>query len=284
MDSLQHHYADLSAVRMHYVTAGTGAPIVLLHGWPQTWYAWRLVIPLLTPRYRVVAPDLRGLGDSSRPEQGYDTDTLASDIWELMHGVLGHERFFVAGHDWGAPVGYALAAQYPDAVRRLALIDTTVPGDSNPNMSQGGKRWHHGFHQTLEMPEALIAGREHIYLGWFYRNYGFRPDAIDDAAIQEYLRTYTALGALRAGFEYYRNIPANIARNRARAQQFKLPMPVLALGGAQSWGRGMEVLESTRSLALDVRGGVIAEAGHWIPEEQPQVLANHLLAFFGEES
>jgi pimeloyl-ACP methyl ester carboxylesterase len=284
MDSLQHHYADLSAVRMHYVTAGTGAPIVLLHGWPQTWYAWRLVIPLLTPRYRVVAPDLRGLGDSSRPEQGYDTDTLASDIWELMHGVLGHERFFVAGHDWGAPVGYALAAQYPDAVRRLALIDTTVPGDSNPNMSQGGKRWHHGFHQTLEMPEALIAGREHIYLGWFYRNYGFRPDAIDDAAIQEYLRTYTAPGALRAGFEYYRNIPANIARNRARAQQFKLPMPVLALGGAQSWGRGMEVLESTRSLALDVRGGVIAEAGHWIPEEQPQVLANHLLAFFGEES
>ncbi|MFN0313724.1 MAG: alpha/beta fold hydrolase [Burkholderiales bacterium] len=282
MDNLDvtHHYAELSGVRMHYVTSGQGYPVVLLHGWPQTWYEWHKVIPLLNAKFKVIAPDLRGLGDTSRPAQGYDKKTIAEDVWELLHVKLGIEEFFLVGHDWGGPTAYSLAAHHPEAVKRLAIVDVTIPGDGSPNISQGGKRWHHGFHQTLEMPEQLIQGREHIYLGWFYRNYAFRPDAIDDASIKEYLRCYTQPGALRAGFEYYRNIPNDIAYNAKLIEGFKLPMPVLALGGAQSWGRRMEVVESLKRVAVDVRGGMVEDCGHFVPEEQPEVLAKHLLDFF----
>jgi len=279
-NEVSHFFADLSEVRMHYVTAGKGAPVVLLHGWPQTWYEWRDVIPRLAPHYTIIAPDLRGLGDSSRPDSGYDTQTIATDVWELVQNVLGIEAFFLVGHDWGGPVSYALAAAHAQAVTKLAILDVAIPGDGSANISQGGKRWHHAFHQTPDLPEALIAGREALYLGWFYENYGARPDAIAPEAVAEYLRTYSQPGALQAGFDYYRNIPTDITQNETIVAEFKLPMPVLALGGSEGWGRGTEVLESCRRVATNVSGGVIAGAGHWIPEEQPEVLSEHLLAFF----
>ena len=278
---MQHHHADLGNVRLHYVTAGSGFPVVLLHGWPQSWYEWRLVMPGLAERFRVIAPDLRGLGDSSRPADGYDKKTVGADIWRLVHDVLGISEFYLAGHDWGGPTAYAVAVAHPDAVRKLAVLDVTIPGDGSPNMSQGGRRWHHAFHQTLDLPEALIAGREDIYLRWFYCNYGARSDAIPDADIAEYLRVYRQPGALEAGFSYYRAIPRDISDNAATAAAFKLPMPVLALGGDRSWGRGMEVVESLRRLADDVQGGVVENCGHWMPEEQPMELLKRLLAFFG---
>ncbi len=278
---LHHHYADLSEVRMHYVTSGHGTPLVLLHGWPQTWYEWRKVIPRLNRTFRIIAPDLRGLGDTSRPAAGYDKKTIAADLWELLHQTLGLDAFNLAGHDWGGPVAYALAAHHPDAIKKLAIVDVTIPGDGSPDISQGGKRWHHAFHQSQHLPEQLIEGREDIYLGWFYRNYAARPDALDDETIREYLRCYTQPGALHAGFEYYRNIPNDIACNAEIIRRFKLPMPVLALGGAESWGRRMEVVESLRRVALHVRGGVIREAGHFVPEEQPDALAAEFLEFFG---
>ncbi len=277
---ISHHHADLGDVRLHYVTAGDGFPVVLLHGWPQTWYEWRHIIPGLTRKYRVIAPDLRGLGDSSRPPDGYDKKTIGDDIWRLVNGVLGIGAFYLVGHDWGGPTAYAVAAAHPGAVKKLAILDVTIPGDGSPNISQGGKRWHHAFHQTMDLPEALVAGREDIYFGWFYRNYGHHPNVIPDDDIAEYLRCYRQPGALRAGFAYYRNIPRDIADNAAIAANFKLPMPVLALGGGSSWGRGSEVLHSLQRLATDVRGGVIANCGHWMPEEQPQELLHKLLDFF----
>lgn len=280
---ITHHYADLGDVRLHYVTAGEGFPIVLLHGWPQTWYEWRHVIPGLAKKFQVIAPDLRGLGDSSRPLAGYDKKTIGDDIWRLVHNHLGIRKFLLVGHDWGGPTAYAIAHAHPNAVRRLAILDVTIPGDGSANISQGGRRWHHAFQQTLDLPEALVTGREDIYFGWFYRNYGHRPDVIPPADVAEYLRTYREPGALRAGFAYYRNIPRDIADNAAGAKDFKLPMPVLALGGANSWGRGMEVVESLRRLATDVRGGILENCGHWMPEEQPEALLEQLLAFFGED-
>ena len=117
--ALSHHYADLGDVQLHYVTAGEGFPIVLLHGWPQSWYAWRYVMPELAKTYQVIAPDLRGLGDSSRPQEGYDKKTIAHDIWRLLHDHLGHKQFMLVGHDWGGPTAYAIAAAHPQAVRKL---------------------------------------------------------------------------------------------------------------------------------------------------------------------
>jgi pimeloyl-ACP methyl ester carboxylesterase len=280
MPLVSHSFADLTQMRMHYVTAGQSDAVILLHGWPQTWYSWREVIALLAPHYFVVAPDLRGLGDSSRPESGYDKRTIAEDVYELATRTLGLKSFFLVGHDWGGPVAFALAAHHSDVVRKLAIIDVAIPGDGNPNISQGGKRWHHAFHQTLDLPEQLVAGREDIYLGWFYRNYGACANAVSPEAEAEYLRAYRQPGALRAGFEYYRNIPRDIADNGALLKAGKLKVPVLALGGTAGWGRGLEVLHSCQRVAEDVRGGVIENAGHWVPEEQPRALADELEAFF----
>lgn len=280
MNTITHHHADLGDVNLHYVTAGDGFPVVLLHGWPQTWYEWRHIIPGLAEKYRIIAPDLRGLGDSTRPLHGYDKKTVGNDIWRLVHDKLGIDAFHLVGHDWGGPTAYAVAAAHPEAVKKLAVLDVAIPGDGSPNISQGGKRWHHAFHQTPDMPEALITGREDIYLGWFYRNYGHHPNVIPDNDIAEYLRCYRQPGALRAGFSYYRNIARDIADNEATAAKFKLPMPVLALGGGSSWGRGKEVADSLRRLATNVQGGVIENCGHWMPEEQPEELLRRLLDFF----
>lgn len=283
LEGAAHHHTDLGDVQLHYVTMGkasaTHLPVVLLHGWPQSWYAWRYVMPELAKTRLVIAPDLRGLGDSSRPLDGYDKKTIAGDIWRLLHDHLGLTEFSVVGHDWGGPVGYALASAHPSAVRKLAVLDVTIPGDGGTNFSQGGKRWHHAFHQTLDMPEALIEGREHIYFTWFYRNWGHHSTVLTVDAITEYLRVYSQPGALRAGFAYYRNLPRDTLHNQATCKAFKLAMPVLALGGDTGWGRGTEVLESLQRLGSDVRGGVIGNCGHWMAEEQPDALLVQLLPF-----
>jgi pimeloyl-ACP methyl ester carboxylesterase len=282
MTRVQHRYAELGEVRLHYVTAGSGDGVVLLHGWPQTWFCWRKVIPLLAKRYMVVAPDLRGLGDSSRPSSGYDKRTVSDDVHRLMQDELGIDQFYLAGHDWGGVTAYSLAAHHPESVAALAVVDVTIPGTGGTDISQGGRRWHHGFHRTPGLPEALVAGREDIYLGWFYRNFGHRPDVISDDEVREYLRTYTQPDALRAGFEYYRATPQDVADNAAVADKGALPMPVLAVGGAGGWGRGSEVADSLRQFADQVHEVVIDEAGHWIPEEQPHALADHLTSFFAK--
>ncbi|MEV0072894.1 MULTISPECIES: alpha/beta fold hydrolase [unclassified Amycolatopsis] len=266
---LTHHHADLGDVRLHYVTAGHGEPVVLLHGWPQTWFCWRHVLPLLAGDFTIVAPDLRGLGDSSRRAGGYDTRTVASDIDRLMREELRAERFHVMGHDWGGLVAYALAAHFPGPVRTLTIVDVAIPGDGSPGINQGGRRWHHEFHRTPGLPEALIAGREELYLGWFYDHYGHRADVITAEDRVEYLRTYTRPETLSAGFEYYRAIDQDARDNAARAAEQRVDVPVLAVGGASGWGRGAEVEASVSRLADDVTGAVVAEAGHWVPEEQP---------------
>jgi pimeloyl-ACP methyl ester carboxylesterase len=278
----QHHHADLGEVRMHYVAAGAGDPVVLLHGWPQTWYCWRKIIPRLAPHHLVIAPDLRGLGDSSGPDTGYDKRTLAEDVRRLVQDELGLRRFHLVGHDWGGVTAYSLAAHRPDAVATLTVIDVTIPtaASTGTDISQGGRRWHHAFHRTPDLPEALVAGREEIYLGWFYRTFGHRPDALTAEEIQEYLRTYTRPSALRAGFELYRAHARDAADNAAVAARGPLRMPVLAVGGASGWGRGHEVATSLRTLALDVREVIVEDAGHWIAEEQPDDLADHLTAHF----
>ena len=257
-------------------------PVVLLHGWPQTWHEWRKLIPLLADRYRVVAPDLPGLGESS-PPASYDKKSIGCDLAEMCER-LRLERLHLVGHDWGGPCAFALACAAPRSVRTLTILDVTIPG-IGPDISQGGRRWHHAFHMTPELPEALIAGREREYLGWFYREFCWQRDAITPADIDAYLRCYAKPGAMRSGFEYYRALPQDKEDNSALLDSgFRLQMPVLALGGArtEARGRGEEPLESLRAIASDVRGGAIAECGHFIPEEQPKLLAEHLSRFFGD--
>jgi pimeloyl-ACP methyl ester carboxylesterase len=284
---IEHAHARLSNVVMHYASCGDPAAeaVVLLHGFPQTWREWRHVMPRLADAgLRVIAPDLRGLGDTSRPLEGYDSASVAADVAELVTRHLGHSRFHLVGHDWGGPTAFALACAHPEAVRTLSIVDVTVPG-LGPDLSQGGKRWHHAFHMTPDLPEALVQGRERVYLSWFYRDFSWVPDAIGPEDVDDYVRCYSQPGALRAGFSYYRAIPVNAARNRAlRDSGFRLPMPVLAVGGAraEARGRGAEPEASLREIAGDVTGLVVADSGHFVPEEQPQALAQALLAHFGK--
>jgi pimeloyl-ACP methyl ester carboxylesterase len=274
------HFADLYEVTMHYLTAGRGDPVVLLHGIPQSSHLWRPIMSSLADRYSFIAPDLRGLGDTSRPLAGYDKKTVANDVWELVNGKLGIDRFFVVGHDWGGPVAFALAAQHREAVRGLAILDVTIPGDG-AEMSQGGRRWHHPLFRTPDLPEALLLGREHIYLDWLFANYGYRSNAVSAEDQAEYRRTYTQPGGLRALLSYYRAYPADAADNAQWiARHGKLRMPVIALGGDKSFGRGLQPLESLKQMAENVRGGIIPNSGHWVCEEAPDIVSAALVEFF----
>lgn len=282
--TLTHRSADVGEVILHYVVAGSGPPVVLLHGWPQTWYEWRHQIQALAGTHTVIAPDLRGLGDSSRPLTGYDKRTMGRDIWRLVADKLGHRSFKLVGHDWGGPVAYAIAADHPDAVEKLVIVDVVIPGDGG-DFSQGGRRWHHQFHITPDLPEALTQGRERIYLQWFYQTFAYSPLAIGPADLDEYVRTYSQPGAMRAGFSLYRAMAEDARVNAEQlATGFRLPMPVLAVGGGTSYpharGRGTEPEESLRRVARQVTGVVVPDCGHFVPEEQPEILNRLLLDFF----
>lgn len=277
--NLEHGFARLPELSQHYVTAGEGEALVLLHGFPQTWYEWMGVLPELAEHYRVIMPDLRGLGASSRPAGGYDKDTMANDIWLLVNGELGYDHMRVVGHDWGGPVAYALAAQHRDAVTHLALIDVTVPGDGSNVFSTSQGRWHHAFHQTLDLPEALVQGREALYITWFLDNFTAYPNSISDEAKAVYAHAYSQPGAMRAGFGLYRAIPEDVANNARHIAAGKLKMPTLGLGGSETFGRGDLVVESLKLVAEQVTGGTIHGCGHFIPEEAPDALLEALVPF-----
>jgi pimeloyl-ACP methyl ester carboxylesterase len=284
--SPRHHKALLGAMTLHYVEAGPADAdvVVLLHGWPETWFAWRHVIPRFADRYRVIAPDLRGFGDSSKPGTGYDMASLAGDIAALLDR-LGVASAHVVGHDYGAATGYALAARWPERVRSLAILDMLIPGFGLEDMVRfspsGWGLWHIPFHCEPDVPEMLIAGREREYLAWFLRNHSHNPEAVGEEALAVYAAHLRRAGGIRGAFGVYRALYESAEQNRALAAR-KLGMPVLALGGAMSMGDG--VAAWMRGLAENVESDLVPESGHWIVEEQPEWLAARLLTFFNDGS
>lgn len=279
--TFSHHTTRANGVRLHYVMGGEGDPVVLLHGWTQTWRGWRKVMPLLAERHTVIAPDLRGMGDSDKPRDGYDGLTVAEDVRQLVRG-LGFERFHLVGHDIGGWPAYPLAASYPGAVRTLAMVDSLPPGLGYDDFSVTGESplWHPAFHMAEDVAEMLVSGKEREYLSYFYRNFSYDPAAIGEEDVDEYVSRYSAPGGLRGGFGHYRAFFESVEQNRELAGRGKLGMPVLALGGDHSIGEG--VLWATREFADNVRGGAVERCGHFVPDERPRDLAERLLAFFDE--
>lgn len=278
--AFDHHMADLGDVRLHYVVAGQGEPLLLLAGFPQTWYAWRKLIPRLAERFQVIAVDLPGQGDSSKPESGYDTRAMAAVVHRLIeHLRLGAVR--LAAHDVGAWVAYPLAAGYPAAVRALAVLDAGVPGvvlpDTLPVQLASRNLFHFLFHLVPDFPEQLIVGRERAYVAWFLRAKAFDPGVFTDDVIDEYTRCFADPGGLRAALGWYRAVPLDAEQNRESALR-PLEMPVLALGGR--YGSTPNIADSFRRLARQVEGEAIDDCGHYPAEEQPEVVAERLLAFF----
>lgn len=274
--ALNHHQVVVNDIRLHYVSAGQGDPLVLLHGWPQTWYAWRHLIPLLAEKYCVIAPDLRGMGDSEKPVSGYEKQTVAEDIYALVN-QLQLEQPVLVGHGLGATVAYAYASQYPQEVRGLVMLDALLPGfglEQTLNFTEQEGLWHLNFLSVPDLPELLIKDRERDYFTWLFRLYAYNPDAIEPAALTEYVNRYRAPGALRASLLYFRTLFADARRNQRVANDVRLIMPVLALGG--EYGLGEKTLNCLQQVAENVQGGSIANCGHWIAEEQPISLFEQL--------
>ena len=272
-------YVDTGGLRQHVVTGGDGPPLLLVHGWPQTWYAWRLVMPALARHFQVIAPDQRGCGLSGRPEDGYDTGTLAADLAALMD-ALGHRRFAVAGHDTGMWIGYALAADHPDRVARLAVAETPLPGVSpSPplfaNAHLNNALWHFAFNRLAEVNDQLAAGREDVYFGWQFATKAARP--LPDYAVRHYIDTLAAdPAALHASFAIYRALDATIAQNQQRKTR-RLRIPVLGIGGAHSLRE--QVADTMKLTADDVQTLVIPGCGHHPAEETPDETLDALTAF-----
>jgi pimeloyl-ACP methyl ester carboxylesterase len=278
---VEHHRTVVNGVRLHYLKAGEGDLVVLLHGYPQTSHAWRKIIPLLSSNYTVIAPDLRGLGDSSKPDSGYDKQTVAEDIYQLVR-ELNFEQLFLVGHDLGGMVAYAYAMAYPQMVRRLVMAEMLLPGlglESALDFSKPGSGYiHMALNMTPDLPEALTCGKERLYITYNTKPHCYNPNAISDVDLDEYVRCYSSPGGMRAGFEYYRTFFQDAERNRVIAQDKKLPMPVLALGGDMSLG---DYLHKTLiPIAENLQGYVFGQCGHFIPEEQPEGFVRTLEAFF----
>jgi len=272
-------YVDTGDLRQHVVTGGEGPPLLLVHGWPQTWYAWRLVMPDLARDFQVIAPDQRGIGLSGRPKDGYDTGTLAADLAALMD-ALGHERFAVAGHDTGMWIGYALAADHPGRVARLAVAETPLPGVSpSPPLFAVARLnnalWHFTFNRLAEVNDQLVTGREEIYFGWQFATKAARP--LPGYAVRHYIDTLAASPeALHASFGMYRALEATIAQNQQRTTQ-RLPMPVLGIGGEHSLKE--QVADTMKLAADDVQTLVVPGCGHHPAEETPEETLAALSAF-----
>ena len=286
LEGFEHRFATVDGVRLHYVTGGKpdGDTVVLLAGFPESWYAWRKIMPRLAIDYRVIAPDLPGQGDSDRPAGGYDTQALAGSIHGLLQ-QLGIGQHVLVAHDVGAWVAFPYAALFGAELRGLVLMDAGIPGVTLPDAlptapARAWRTWHFAFHTIPDLPEMLIAGREREYLDWFLRRKTANPETFTDADLEEYLRVFKKDGGLRAGLAYYRAAAESAEQNRALAARGKLTMPVLALGSDQ--GSIPDMAGPLRAFAEDVRGGSIAFCGHFLPEEQPDAVAAELLAFLRE--
>jgi pimeloyl-ACP methyl ester carboxylesterase len=280
-DTFASHYVDTADLRQHVVIGGDGPPLLLVHGWPQTWYAWRKVMPALANDFTVIAPDQRGIGLTDKPAAGYDSATTANDLIALMN-ELGYDRFAIYGTDIGLLIAYAVAADHPERVERLVVSEAPLPGVSpSPPLfvppQLNAKFWHLMFNQLpAEVNEALVSGREDIFFGAeFDASAGSQklPHDVVDYYV-DVLRSDP--NSLHGSFGMYRELVASSAQNEQRKAR-RLTMPVLAIGGAESAGEGIG--NTMKLVADDVQTVVLPGAGHWVAEQAPAALVAALTRF-----
>ena len=276
----RHDMVDANGVRFHTVSGGKGTPIILMAGFPQSWYAWRRVMPILADHYQIVAIDLPGQGDSAKPIDGYDTESTGGRVHDLV-STLGLGHYHIAAHDIGAWVAYPYVARFANEVGKLIMLDANVPGVTLKSTieigSENWKSWHFLFHPVPDLPEILIYGRERQYIEWFFQRKSFNPaGTFSTTDIDEYERVYKQPGNLRGALAYYRAVYDDIKQNESLIGR-KLDTPILALGG--DVGMSPNIFNVMRPLASKVEGGIIENCGHYMPEEQPEIIAQKILDF-----
>ena len=267
--------AEINGVKLHYITAGHGAPLILLHGYAETSLMWNPIIPVLAERFTVIAPDLPGIGDSDIPAHGLDMKSAAISIHDLAKS-LGVQKAEVVGHDIGLMVAYAYAAQFPTEVTKLVLMDAFLPGVegweavyNNPNI------WHFRFNGPT--PEALVQGRERTYFEYFWNDFAAdKTHSIPEADRKAYTAAYARPGRMHAGWAYFVSFQ-QAAKDFAQLSQTKLHMPVLTIGGEKSLGEALG--QQTKLVATDVTVVVLKDTGHWVLEERPKETTEALQKF-----
>src|SRR6202049_911958 len=267
--------AEIDGVELHYLSAGHGAPLILLHGYAETSLMWRPIMPVLAERFTVIAPDLPGIGDSAIPENGLDMKTAAIRIHALARS-LGVEKARVVGHDIGLMVAYAYAAQFPTEVEKLVVMDAFLPGVgaweavyNNPGLSH--------FRFNGPTPEALVQGRERTYFEHFWNDFAAdKTRSIPEADRKAYAPAYARPGRMRAGWAYFVSFQ-QAAKDFAQLSQTRLTMPVLVIGGEKSLGAGLA--QQMKLVASDVTVVVLKDTGHWVLEERPRETTEALQKF-----
>jgi len=268
-------FADVNGVRLHYAIGGKGPVVVLLHGFAQTGLMWRPIMPVLARKHTVIVPDLRGAGDSGKPEGGYDKKNMAVDIHELTR-TLGFDHVGIAGHDIGLMVAYAYAAQFPEGTDRLVLMDAFLPGIGDwKNVWLMRDLWH--FHFYGAVPQALVTGRERTYLEHFWNDFAADPKhSVSEADRQLYAAAFAQPGAVHAGMEYFHNFERD-AQDFAALAKTPLKMPVLVLTGERA--SGPFLIEQGRLVATDVKGVIVPGSGHWLIDEAPTKVIPEVAGF-----
>lgn len=281
IDGFSHQYADVNETRLHFVSGGSGPAVVLLHGWPYTWAVWRRLMPeLAADGHTVIAPDLRGTGDSAKPDSGYTKRDVAEDVHQLVE-TLGIGEINLVGMDIGAMVAYAYAAAYPAEVRRLVLAESVIPGfglEELMNPATGGF-WHFGFHMQVDVAEMLTEGKEAAYLGNMW-SMGSPTGGITEADREEFLGHYASPGGMRGGFQHYGTLLEDGKANRVSGET-KLTMPVLVLNGDTGLPQQM-LLDGAHRFATDVQADVVPGSGHVFAVDNPAWVSDRLTRFFAE--
>ena len=273
---IESRFAKVNGMRLHYLTAGQGEPVILLHGYAQNSHMWRPLIAELAKTRTVIAPDLRGFGQSAKQPSGYDKKTMAQDIRALA-ASLGFKHIGIAGHDIGLMVAYAYAAQYPAEVERIALMDAFLPGiGDTTNLFLLRDLWH--FHFYGETPLKLVKGRERIYFEHFWNDFAANPKkSVSEADRRFYTKAFAQPGAMKAGFEVFRAFDQD-AKDFAALARTKLKMPMLVLTGEKASGEFL--IQQARMVANNVEGVVVKGSGHWLMDEARDQVVPKLVAFF----
>ena len=267
--------ATVGGLKLHYLTAGNGPSLILLHGYTQTSRMWRPLIPRLAEKFTVIAPDLPGIGDSEIPKTEVDMKWAAARIHDLAQS-LGVKKAEVVGHDIGLMVAYAYAAQFPQETEKLVLMDAFLPGIGEWESTYNSPQiWHFRFNGPT--PEALVAGRERIYFEHYWNDFaGDRNHSIPEADRRAYTAAYSRPGRMRAGWAYFISFPKD-ATDFAQLAKTKLTIPVLVIGGEKSRGDGLG--RETKEVANNVKVVILKGSGHWLMEESPKETAEALINF-----
>jgi pimeloyl-ACP methyl ester carboxylesterase len=274
-------HAEVNGVRLHFVSGGQGQPLILLPGWPETWWEYRKVMPALAARYRVTAVDIRGMGGSEKTKTGYEKKSMAADIRELVRH-LGHEKVNIAGHGIGSMVAFAYAVNYPEATQKLAMLNTTHidesyygfrimprPEDPPPH------RWWLGFNLVPDFPEKVLAGRYRYMVDWMFGLSLLNPDAIAEADRDVYAKAYDTPEAIRASQSWFQAYQRDI-EDFSGYPKVTVPMLGLAYGGFFDYMSKVLPAQGT-----DVRVSEVKDSRNYLVEEQPEAVVSAFLDFFG---